>query len=311
MKKRILLSVIIFSLLSACATAPAAGRDPSPAAATQLSPTTPPQNTATPTRAVVIQPSPSPAQPSETASPQPTPSPEAAPTPEWHKQGPYKVVCPILLYHQVATPTNGNLYYVDPVEFRAQMQALKDWGYTSIPVALLIKAINFGAKLPPRPVVITFDDGGASVYSSAFPIMQEFGFTGVSYIIYNYVGTKGYMTAAQIQEMAAAGWETGSHSLSHADLTVSDHLEWEVNDSRYLLEKLLGVRVETFAYPYGKANFAIRDLVRDHYRAGMGLGVYLTQRSADLYYLWRRPVEPGWDLTKFGSFLPWNSPPQP
>ena len=310
MKNPIIISLLIFSLLTACAVAQADGGQSLPIV-TQPVPTSKPQNTATPTNALLLPvlPSPSSEQPSPTFTLPPSPAPQPTPTPEWHKQGPNRIVCPILLYHHIATPPKGNLYYVSPEDFRAQMQALKDWGYTTIPVSLLVKALNFGAKLPARPIIITFDDGDSTVYSDAFPIMQEFGFSGVNYIIYNYIGTPGYMNVDQIKEMAAAGWETGSHSLSHTDLTASNHLEWEVIDSRYFLQKLLGVPVETFAYPFGKANHDIRVLVQANYRAGMGLGVYLTQRSADIYYLWRRPVEPGWDLQKFGSFLPWNSPP--
>ena len=188
------------------------------------------------------------------------------------------------------------------------MQALKSWGYTSITATLLVKAITKGAKLPIRPIVISFDDGSASVYSQAFPIMQEFGFTGVNYIIANYVGTVGYMNVEQLQELAAAGWETGSHSMTHADLTKSIRAEWEMENSRIVLEKMLGVPIETFAYPFGKANSDLYDLLVNNYIAGMGLGVSVNQRRSDLYYLWRRPVELGASLETFGSYLPWNTP---
>jgi peptidoglycan/xylan/chitin deacetylase (PgdA/CDA1 family) len=237
-----------------------------------------------------------------------TPTAQITPTPALVMQGPGKIICPILLYHHVAKSDTNSPYYVPPEEFRAQMQALKDWGYTPIPVTLLVKAINFGADLPARPVVISFDDGDASVYSAAFPIMKEFGFTGTNYIVVNYVNQEGFMSVDQLKELAAAGWETGSHSMTHADLTQSKRVEWEVVQSRHSLEKLLGVPVETFAYPYGLKNAFTLDLVKDNYRAGMGLGAILGQEPGNLFYLWRRPVKPGWDLQTFGSFLPWNTP---
>jgi hypothetical protein len=93
------------------------------------------------------------------------------------------------------------------------------------------------------------------------------------------------------------------------DLTKSDKAEWEMKESRRVLENLLSVPVETFAYPYGKANTDMYDLLMNNYKAGMGLGVSVTQRQVDLYYLWRRPVQLGWSVQTFGSFLPWNSPP--
>ena len=231
--------------------------------------------------------------------------PTEAPT----RQGPGKILCPILLYHHIATPKQDNPYYVTPTEFREQMQALKDWGYTAISINLLVKAINFGAVLPARPVVITFDDGDVSVYEQAFPVMREFGFRGVTYLVVNYVGAAGYMNVEQLKELAAANWEMGSHSMTHSDLTASTRVEWEVVQSRHSLEKLLGVAVMTFAYPYGKKDVDIQRLVRENYRAGLGLGNYLEQGPNNIFYLWRRPVLTGWDVKTFGSFLPWNAPP--
>lgn len=118
-------------------------------------------------------------------------------------------------------------------------------------------------------------------------------------------------TTAQLQELAAAGWETGSHSVSHADLTQASDVEFQIAHSRKALEALLGVPVVTFAYPYGQTNERILRTVSRYYRAAMGLGASTTQRPANRYYLWRRPVQLGWDVSTFGAFLPWNAPPTP
>jgi peptidoglycan/xylan/chitin deacetylase (PgdA/CDA1 family) len=191
------------------------------------------------------------------------------------------------------------------------MLALKEWGYTSIPATLLVEAIRFGAELPARPVVITFDDGDASVYTHAFPIMRELGFSGVNYLVFNYVGTEGYLNVDQLKELSLAGWEVGSHTMTHADLTKSQAVEWEVAQSRRSLEELLGVPVETFAYPFGEKATNLLTLVRKNYSGAMGLGSTVNQGTHNFLYLSRRPVMPGWDLTTFGSFLPWNTPPTP
>jgi peptidoglycan/xylan/chitin deacetylase (PgdA/CDA1 family) len=247
-----------------------------------------------------------------------TPEPTLVPTPWLKKQGPGRVICPILLYHRIATPkgvgktgkgTVTNPYYVPPEEFRAQLQALKEWGYVTITVSNLVDAIKLGRKLPARPIIISFDDGDETVYTQAFPIMREFGFTGINYLVTNYVGTQGYMSVDQLKELSAAGWEVGSHSVTHSDLTSSKFLEFEIVHSRRNLEKMLGVPVRSFAYPFGQTNLDLKFLVSRSYQAGMGLGVFLAQRPVDIFYLWRRPVEMGWDVNKFGSFLPWNSVP--
>lgn len=154
------------------------------------------------------------------------------------------------------------------------MQALHDWGYTAIPISLLVHAIQSGAPLPERPVVITFDDGDITVYTIAFPIMREFGFVGVNYLVANRLEVEGYMNAAQLQELSAAGWEVGSHSMTHADLRTSPNLDWEIRQSRLVLEAALGLPAETFAYPYGLGNDSesIVEQVRAHYTAAVGLG---------------------------------------
>ena len=244
--------------------------------------------------------------PTSTSIPTATLTPASSPI--LVKQGPGTVVCPILLYHRIDTPKVKDPYFITPEDFRDQMQALKDWGYTTISATQLVQAINFGARLPVRPIVITFDDGDETVYTRAFPIMREFGFTGVNYIIVNYIDAAGYMTVDQLKELAAAGWETGSHSMTHADLTKSDKIEWEMVESRYMLGKLLKVPVNTFAYPYGKASPVMYNVLTKNYQAGMGLGVSVTQRGRDLWYLWRRPVELGTNLETFASYLPWHTP---
>ena len=87
-----------------------------------------------------------------------------------------QVVAPILLYHHIADVGNSNRYYVSVENFRLQMLTLKQEGYTSVTPAMLVEALVYGAELPPKPVVITFDDGNLDVYTSAFPSHARAGF---------------------------------------------------------------------------------------------------------------------------------------
>ena len=135
-------------------------------------------------------------------------------------QGPNEVIVPILLYHHIGYSLQGEtVYYVSPEAFDQQMNLLYQWGYKTISVELLARAINQGAELPPKPILLTFDDGSETIYTTALPIMQKYGFTGTSYIVYNYVGIPAYMSADQIHALDTVGWEIGSHGLSHIDLT--------------------------------------------------------------------------------------------
>lgn len=288
--RKFLLSVLL--LLIACAPAPRLSATPHPKATLRPSAT--------------VSPSPLPA---ASATPTTTPAPSATPAPLWQIQGPGRVTCVILLYHRIAIPTEPNDYFVTPADFRAQLQALADWGYTSIPLSLLIRAVNEGAPLPPRPIVISFDDGDISVYETAFPLMQEFGFSGINYIVSNRLHSPGYMTAEQLAELAQAGWEVGSHSVSHADLLADPNPRWQLEQSRRELEAALGQPITTFAWPFGNSSPALRAIAAESYRAAVGLGPQLSQTPASLFYMRRRPVLYGWDLTTFGSYLPWNNAP--
>jgi peptidoglycan/xylan/chitin deacetylase (PgdA/CDA1 family) len=246
--------------------------------------------------------------PTETFSPTPTSTVSLTPTLELIRQGPDAVTVPILLYHHIESPRGESKYYVAPKDFDEQMKLLHDWGYTTIPLDLLVKAIKEGADLPARPIIITFDDGQLSVYTTAFPIMQRYGFTGVVYIVGSYMDSPTFMTTEQVKELTMVGWEVGSHSMKHKDLTTLDEEEqkYEVADSRKWLMNNLDVPVHSFAYPWGFVNEDIFTYVHNAgYTSAMGLGYGNDQGIWNIFLLNRRDVLSTYDLKKFASFLPW------
>jgi peptidoglycan/xylan/chitin deacetylase (PgdA/CDA1 family) len=224
----------------------------------------------------------------------------------WNPAG--LVIAPILLYHHIGDVGYSNRYYVSPDTFREQMQALHDWGYSTITPSDLVNVLINGGELPSRPVVITFDDGNLDVYQNAFPIMQEMGFVGAFYIVANRLESNGYVNVGQLQEMAAAGWEIGSHGMSHIDLTIDySVVRLEVLQSRLTLEDAIGVPVKTFAYPFGLADSFVYEKVSEYgYRAGMGLGSSYQHTLGTLFYLSRREVHGDYNLTNFAALLPWS-----
>jgi peptidoglycan/xylan/chitin deacetylase (PgdA/CDA1 family) len=224
-------------------------------------------------------------------------------------QGPNEVIVPILLYHHIGYSLQGEtVYYVSPEAFDQQMNLLYQWGYETISVELLARAINQGAELPPKPIVLTFDDGGETTFTRAQPILQRYGFTGVSYLVYNYIGIPRYMNVDQIRALHASGWEIGSHGLSHVDLTTRpDRQEDEIVESRRMLQTLLGLPVMSFAYPFGAYDSSSLGYVHyADYLAAMGLGNETLQGQKNLFYLYRQPVEGTDSLQTFASMLPWR-----
>lgn len=234
------------------------------------------------------------------------------PTPTWVFQPAGEVTCPILLYHRIAEPPSDDplvaRYYIPPAEFEMQMQTLRDWGYTAIPISLLIAAIKDGAPLPPRPVVITFDDGDASVHDNAFPIMERLGYTGVIYLVVNYMEQDGYMGVAEVQRLAAAGWEVGSHSYSHIDMVANiERMRIEGYESRLELQKMLDLPIGTYAYPFGVASPFVIDHVDGYgYQGAVGLGTFYTHPPYTLFYLSRIEVRNGTQPDTLAGMLPWS-----
>ena len=294
MYPRLILLVAAVALLGAagCGSLAPAASTPTASASPQ-----PPAATATRTLAPTIT---------------PTASPSATPTPTWVAQGPNAVRVPILLYHHIGVSPVGSRYYVPPEKFEAEIKLLRDWGYTSITTSQLVQAISRGALLPPRPVLITFDDGNRDNYTTAFPIMQRYGFTGVLYIVVQYMNQVNYLTTDQIKQMAAAGWEIGSHSETHRDLITSpDALRYEIVQSRKDLQERLDVPVLTFAYPFGLENGAAGDYAHfAGYIAAMGAsGFTADQGKGNLFVLQRCEIKGSDDARTFTRFLPWPGDP--
>jgi len=260
--------------------------------------------TVKPTQTIIPQPT-STLTPTRTELPLPTVTNtiEPSPTPVLIKLGPGPIKCPILLYHRIVPGQASNPYNLSPQEFEEQMAYLSENGYNTITIDQLRQAIIFGAELPEKPIVISFDDGDISVYKNAFPILEKYNFVGVAYLVSTYLETPGYMKYRQVKELIKGGWEMGSHSARHQDLSESVFLDTEIIGSKADLEKFLDTKINSFAYPFGKYNQSAMEKVSDWYSNAVGLGASTTQRESNLYYLWRRPINNGTTLEQFIGFL--------
>lgn len=315
MKRSLILAIIVLVSLSACDgyLPTVAAKPPSPqitiipitglaTATASVTPFMPVTATFTPTPTVTPT-------PTETPLPTATDTPTPEPTATWAYHGPEQITAPILLYHHIGKDgENNNRYFVAPDVFEKQMQVLRDKGYTAITIRTLVNTLIYGGDMPERPVVITFDDGNEDIYTTAFPIMQRYGFVGTFYIVANRVGASTFVNADQLKEMVAAGWEIGSHSYSHIDLTINHDTIWhEMANSRIQLEQKLGVTIKSFAYPFGKTDPTVTQKVQDYgYNNAVGLGIYVEHSWGSLYYLSREEVRASYDMDAFAALLPWN-----
>jgi len=220
------------------------------------------------------------------------------------------VTVPILLYHSISSDRSAdNRYTVSVSDFEDQMERLRFWGYSSITIKDLVDHINKGSSLPRRPIVISFDDGYLNVYDTAFPIMERYGFSGTVYIVANRLNSDGFLQLAELQELLNSGWEVGSHGMTHTELTQNHSLvRNEILQSRLDIENALGIKVFSFAYPFGSLDWYVSSKVYDYgYRAAVGVGNISNYSNSTLYNLSRREVQGGFDLAAFAKLLPWTN----
>jgi peptidoglycan/xylan/chitin deacetylase (PgdA/CDA1 family) len=184
---------------------------------------------------------------------------------------------PILMYHRVhayATELTKSLpdLTVEPDVFAGEIAALDRAGYHSITVAQLFHALFDGAPLPPKPVLLSFDDGYVDDVTQILPVLHAHHMTGAFYIITGRFHEPGFLTRAQVRELDAAGMDIGAHTRDHVDLPGlgAAQLTDEIAGSRHDLERLLGHPVASFAYPAGRFDATVVAATR---AAGFALAV--------------------------------------
>lgn len=178
-----------------------------------------------------------------------------------------RIQVPILMYHYVSVPpSDADRYRLDlsvtPDQFSEQLVFLRENGYTTITLDDLFLALNEGRPLPPRPVVLTFDDGYADAYDHAFRLLEQYEMVGTFFVVTDWLDARrpGYLTWDQARAMVAGGSAIQSHSRSHIDLTNGcDHdcLVYQLLGSTETIEAEIGVRPRFLCYPSGRYDAAV------------------------------------------------------
>ncbi len=214
---------------------------------------------------------------------------------------------PILMYHGVDAATDPPLsgLQIPKREFRGQIRWLDDHGYQAVTMHEVERAWAGLGKLPRKPVVLTFDDGFHSFDKVALPELQKLGWPGVLYLAVNNLTWDRGITFDEAQRIVDAGWELGSHTINHTNLTAEDPrgLRHEVVDSKAILEATFGRKITTFCYPGGSNDPRVQKAVR---RAGYHSATSVVNNianSANLFDLSRIHIDPGTSGAELGAKL--------
>lgn len=191
---------------------------------------------------------------------------------------------------------------VTPLKFERVLSYLRREAYQSISLRTLCQS----TKLPQKPVILTFDDAYENILKYAFPLMQSYGYTGTLFVVSGYVGKWNdwdvnlgnirfrHLSWRQLEELSRYGFEIGSHSVHHPDLTRVDkhRIIQEVNRSKREIENRLGMEIGFIAFPFGRYNASVISHCRS---AGYskGCGYWLRHRDKKMketFVLERKPI---------------------
>jgi peptidoglycan/xylan/chitin deacetylase (PgdA/CDA1 family) len=215
---------------------------------------------------------------------------------------------PILTFHSLDDRSVATAF--PPRLFRQGMAGLDDAGYRTVTLTEIVGCLSRGHPFPERAFAITFDDGDRSVYETALPVLERHGMTATVFpVIGPFFEGRRLITGDEMREMGRRGISFGAHTLTHPDLTrlPPDRAEAEVRGSKSALEDQVGAPVDSFCYPYGRYNPAVRELVSRHFTCALTdrLG-FVTCRSdphalerIDTYYVRSEPL---FDLMRTGLF---------
>lgn len=186
---------------------------------------------------------------------------------------------PIIMYHSILQKSKDlGKFVITPTEFENDVKYLKDHGYDSVTVTDLINYVYNDADLPPKPVVITFDDGFYNNYVYATPILERYQMKAVVSIVGKYsdessktadinVGYS-YLTWEQIKNMSDSGYyEIQNHTYNlhmignkrrgatkrqgESIEAYKNLLNSDIGKTQEKLIQATGVVPNTFTYPYG------------------------------------------------------------
>lgn len=204
---------------------------------------------------------------------------------------------PVLCYHHIRPFSAGGRlmgYEVTPAAFAEQMKVLSDSGYKTILPDDLYEYLVHGAPLPPKPIMLTFDDNDKEQYSVGATEMNKYGFKGVYFIMTISINRPRYMSVEELKELSDSGHAVEGHTWDHHMVTKYTSATWDTQLVRpqKKLESITGKPVRYFAYPFGLWNkAAIPELKSRGYKLAFILS---TKRdSTEPLYTIRRMIVPG------------------
>ncbi|HXH08792.1 MAG TPA: polysaccharide deacetylase family protein [Alphaproteobacteria bacterium] len=230
---------------------------------------------------------------------------------------------PALVYHRFlpkAKVDTGEIIDHEPTyvsydtAFAEQMAYLDREGYTTISLGEFVAFQDGEASLPPKPIILTFDDGFMSIYRYAFPVLKQYGMKATVFAtpdpasenFTKQAGVDAPLTPEQMREMSDYGIAIESHGMTHRYLTEMppELARWELEESKKVLERIVGKPVQFLCIPSGAYNRTVRRLAKEAgYKAVFGMMKGSNHARSDRYALRRMVIARDFTLADFHAVL--------
>lgn len=171
-----------------------------------------------------------------------------------------KEICLNLMYHSISVAEKPNDFIITPEQFESDIKYLASQGYKFLTGSEVHKAKN--ASYSEKTVVITFDDGYASDYIYALPILKKYNAKATFFVVGSLINTPAYMTSEQLILMSQSGHaEIGNHSYQNHILSYEELMEKynsnpldaikDFEKNADFIRSITGKRPTSISYPYG------------------------------------------------------------
>jgi peptidoglycan/xylan/chitin deacetylase (PgdA/CDA1 family) len=207
---------------------------------------------------------------------------------------------PVLCYHQIRpiTARDGAAarpYIVAPAVLARQLDALARQGFHTVTGDEYVAHVARGAPLPPKPVLLTFDDASAGQFADALPILRRHHFVATFFAMTVVLGKPGWLTRGQVRALDRAGMTVGAHTWDHSAVPGYAGSDWrvQIDAPTRELAHLVGHPIRLFAYPFGLWDAAA---IPHLWHAGLVAAFQLAGPLDRRHPLWslRRIIVPEW-----------------